>query len=114
MEQLNQDAQVIVLLTTHFGEKGVTGHKPLTPTEWGRFAHWLNDQSIFPGELLTGNMEEQLRGFQDSKISLERIEALINRGATLALSVEKWSRAGLWVIPRSDPCYPQKLKKHLG
>lgn len=114
MEQLNQDAQAILLLTTHFGEKGKGDHKPLAPTEWGRFARWLDDQSLFPGELLTDNRENLLRGFQDNRISLERIESLLNRGTTLALSVEKWSRAGLWIITRSDPEYPQKLKKHLG
>ncbi len=113
MKQLSQDAQTTLLLTTHFGDKGPMEHGPLTPTEWGRFARWLTEQSIAPGELLVGNRRELLRGFQDNKISLERMETLINRGTTLALSVEKWSRAGLWIITRSDSAYPEKLTERL-
>jgi len=114
MSQLNQNAQAILLLTTHFGKKKPTEYKPLTPTEWGRFARWMRDQSVVPGELLGSDRQNLLRGYQDEKISMERIENLISRGATLALSMEKWSRAGLWVITRSDSAYPMKLKDRLG
>ena len=46
-------------------------------------------------------------------MSLDRLEQLMNRGSAMALAVEKWSRAGLWIITRSDPDYPQRLKKRL-
>lgn len=114
MSQLNHNTQAILLLTTHFEKKGPVEYKPLTPTEWGRFARWMRDQSIVPGDLLESNRQDLLRGYQDETISMERIENLINRGATLALSIEKWSRAGLWVITRSDSAYPLKLKDRLG
>ena len=93
---------------------GPAEYNPLTPTEWGRFARWMRDQSVAPGELLVSNRQDLLRGYQDEKISMERIENLISRGATLALSIEKWSRAGLWVITRSDSAYPMKLEDRLG
>ena len=31
----------------------------------------------------------------------------------MALAIEKWLRAGLWVLTRSDEDYPERLKKHL-
>lgn len=34
-------------------------------------------------------------------------------GHSLALAVEKWSRAGLWVITRSDADYPKRFKFRL-
>ena len=37
----------------------------------------------------------------------------MSRGATLALALEKWQRAGLWVMTRSDPDYPERLKRRL-
>jgi predicted Rossmann fold nucleotide-binding protein DprA/Smf involved in DNA uptake len=43
-----------------------------------------------------------------------RLTLLLDRGAALALIVEKWERSGLWVISRSDACYPERLKKYLG
>jgi predicted Rossmann fold nucleotide-binding protein DprA/Smf involved in DNA uptake len=39
---------------------------------------------------------------------------LLERGTALALVVEKWERSGLWVISRSDSCYPERLKRYLG
>lgn len=56
---------------------------------------------------------ELLRGWSDKTITLERIEGLMGRGSALALAMEKWLRAGLWVMTRSDPDYPARLKKRL-
>ena len=35
------------------------------------------------------------------------------RGVQLGFAVEKWNQSGLWVICRSDPDYPARLKAHL-
>jgi predicted Rossmann fold nucleotide-binding protein DprA/Smf involved in DNA uptake len=40
--------------------------------------------------------------------------ALLDRGAALALLVEKWERSGIWVLSRGDADYPKRLKKYLG
>ena len=32
----------------------------------------------------------------------------------MSIVLEKWSRAGIWILTRSDSYYPQKLKKRLG
>ncbi|WP_201772719.1 DNA-processing protein DprA [Endozoicomonas numazuensis] len=86
----------------------------MTPTEWGRFALWLKDQKLSPAQLLQKNFSELLAGWQDKNITFDRIKALLERGNAMALALEKWQRAGVWVITRSDECYPKRLKARLG
>lgn len=109
---INTNTQSILLLTSYFS-KSVGGAKPLSPTEWGRFAQWLNAQGKTPADLVTAEPHAVLEGWLDEKISLSRIEQLLERGHALALALEKWSRAGLWVLTRSDADYPKALKHHL-
>ncbi|MFJ3521169.1 DNA-processing protein DprA [Pseudomonas sp. NPDC090203] len=109
---INTNTQSILLLTSYFS-KSVGGAKPLSPTEWGRFAQWLNAHGKTPAELVTAEPHVVLEGWQDDKISLSRIEQLLERGHALALALEKWNRAGLWVLTRSDADYPKALKHHL-
>jgi predicted Rossmann fold nucleotide-binding protein DprA/Smf involved in DNA uptake len=52
-------------------------------------------------------------GFEDSRITLGRIRKLLERSAALGLVMEKWQRAGLWVMTRSDADYPRRLKQRL-
>ena len=39
--------------------------------------------------------------------------ALLSRGHSLAIAIEKWQLAGLWVVTRSDADYPKRLKSRL-
>lgn len=109
---INTNTQSILLLTSYFS-KSVGDAKPLSPTEWGRFALWLNEQGKTPSDLVTAEPCAVLQGWQDDKISLERIEQLLGRGHALALALEKWSRAGIWVLTRSDADYPKLFKQRL-
>ena len=72
MNILNIDQQATLLLTAQLGNSKSTV-KPLTPTEWGRFGSWLNEQELQPGELLTGRLADKLEGWYDKKISRERL-----------------------------------------
>ena len=110
---LSANTQAVLLLTAYFNKASDTAVRPLTNKEWGKFALWLKDKGLRPESLLTGKIAELLVGWSDSKMSLDRLEQLMNRGSAMALAVEKWSRAGLWIITRSDPDYPQRLKKRL-
>lgn len=109
---ISPNTQAILLLTAHFS-KAPGEAKPLSPGEWGRFALWLNGQGNTPAQLLGVDSLELLRDWSDSKIPIARIEQLLGRGHALALAIEKWSRAGIWVLTRSDPDYPWRLKKYL-
>ena len=111
--QLDSQAQAVLLLTLSFGKSGNAGAKPLSTKEWARFAIWLRDHALKPSSLLKGTLDDLLSGWMDRAITLPRLENLLDRGALLGLLLEKWQRAGLWVIARSDPDYPDRLKRRL-
>ena len=113
METLTPNAQATLLLTAHLG-KSPGDSRPLTPTKWGRFAAWLRERELWPEDLLTDKGRDQLSAWQDEKLPRARLEELLGRGTALAVAVEKWQRAGLRVITRSDPDYPMRLKERLG
>ncbi|EPS6101976.1 DNA-processing protein DprA [Providencia stuartii] len=110
---LSPTAQATLLLTSYFSKASSEAVKPLTNTEWGRFALWLKEKSTTPADLLVSDPKALLSGWYDARISTERIVELLNRGHSLALAIEKWQRAGLWVVTRSDPEYPKRLKQRL-
>lgn len=110
---LSPTAQATLLLTSYFSKASNESAKPLTNSEWGRFALWLKDRSTTPADLLVTNPKTLLQGWHDARISAERIIELLSRGHSLALAMEKWQRAGLWVVTRSDPEYPRRLKQRL-
>ena len=110
---VSPNTQAVLLLTAHFAKARKEAVKPLTLKEWGRFALWLKEKSLTPAELMMGQPSEMLSGWSDKTITLNRIEGLMDRGSALALAMEKWLRAGLWVLMRSDADYPVRLKKRL-
>ncbi len=110
---VSPNTQAVLLLTAHFAKARKEAIKPLTPKEWGRFALWLKEKSLTPEQLMNGRPGELLNGWSDKTVTLARIEGLMDRGSALALAMEKWLRAGLWVMTRSDSDYPTRLKKRL-
>lgn len=110
---LSSAAQAILLLTCYFGKASNESVKPLSNGEWGRFALWLKDKMLSPADLLVANPQPLLTSWNDNRITTERILQLLGRGHSLALAMEKWQRAGLWVVTRSDSDYPKRLKAKL-
>lgn len=110
---LSPTAQATLLLTSYFSKASNEAVKPLTNAEWERFALWLKHKNTTPADLLEADPKVLLQGWHDAHISVERIIELLNRGHSLALAMEKWQRAGLWVVTRSDPEYPRRLKQRL-
>lgn len=110
---LHPQAQAILLLTVYFSR--VTGEelRPLSPTEWGRFARWLKEHEIAPEMLLHDEPARLLEGWTDRTVTVERVQKLLNRAGALGLAMEKWQRVGLWVLIRADVDYPGRLKKQL-
>jgi predicted Rossmann fold nucleotide-binding protein DprA/Smf involved in DNA uptake len=106
-------AQAVLLLTAHLSKASPGQPKPLGPGEYGRFAHWLRERDLHPESLLLEDPNSLLSDWTDSSITLERIKYLLGRGAAVGLALEKWERAGLWVITRADPDYPTRFKKLL-
>jgi hypothetical protein len=112
--QLNEQTQAILLLTAWLGKQDAAAVAPLTPAEWGRFARFLVDSGRTPVDLLrTAEEDALLAGFEDRKVTPERVRRLMERSAALGLALEKWQRAGLWVMTRSDADYPKRWKQRL-
>lgn len=112
--QLTPLAQAVVLMTIPLKKADTKDAKPLTTREWAKFAGWLWDRGLDPEALLQSDIAALLSEWDDPKISLPRIQALLSQGFALGLASEKWQRMGLWLLTRSDPEYPVRLKQRLG
>ena len=111
---ISEQSQAVLLLTAWFTKPGKGEPKPLTPKEWGRFALWLKDRGMAPEALLRGkDLDATLFGWSDKTVDVRRIRALLERAGALGIALEKWQRVGLWVMTRSDPDYPARLKRRL-
>lgn len=110
---LTPQVQAVMLLTVSLGKSDLTNAKPLSNNEWSRFAIWLKDNDLEPASLLKGDLQTLLSSWIDGSVSVARLEQLMGRGAALGLALEKWQRSGLWILTRSDPEYPERLKQRL-
>lgn len=111
---ISEQSQAVLLLTAWFSKPTKGDPKPLTTKEWGRFAQWLKDAKQSPDALLrSSDISQSLAGWSDRTIDETRIQKLLERAGALGIALEKWQRAGLWVMTRSDPDYPARLKKLL-
>jgi predicted Rossmann fold nucleotide-binding protein DprA/Smf involved in DNA uptake len=110
---ISGQTQAVLLLTAYFSKPIKGDPRPLSPTEWGRFALWLKEKETLPEALMGNEPGSLLSSWNDKTITLDRIRFLLGRGSALALALEKWQRAGLWVLTRSDAEYPHRLKKLL-
>lgn len=111
--KLSSNAQATILLTSYFSRPNKDDAKPLTNTEWGKLASWLIEKKLTPAAFIEKDAKTLLDGWEDAKITSERIVELLGRGHSFALAMEKWERAGLWVLTRSDIAYPKRLKSRL-
>ena len=111
---LTPDTQAVLLLCGELGQRGGNGLKPLGLRQYNALASWLKSQGLRPGDLLRAEARTKLAGLQAPEVNSDRVIPLLDRGAALALVVERWERSGLWVISRSDSCYPERLKRYLG
>jgi predicted Rossmann fold nucleotide-binding protein DprA/Smf involved in DNA uptake len=111
---LTPDTQAVLLLCGELGQRGGNGLKPLALRQYNALASWLRTQGLRPGDLLNAETRTKLAGLQAPEVDPGRVIPLLDRGTALALVVERWERSGLWVISRSDTCYPERLKRYLG
>lgn len=111
--QLSAQAQAILLLTVSLGKADTGAARPLTNAEWARFAIWLKQSGLEPAALLKADLDALLSNLADRSVTIDRVKLLLGRGAALGLNLEKWQRAGLWALTRSDPQYPDRLKRRL-
>ena len=105
--------QAVVLLTAYLSKAAQGSPRPLSPTEWGRFALWLKERGTVPEALLSEDPGRIMADWQDKSVTVDRVRYLVGRAGALGLAMEKWYRAGLWVMSHSDADYPGRLKRRL-
>jgi len=111
---LSPQAQALLLLTVSLGAHDeAPAAKPLSAAEWSRLARWLTEQGRDPATLLDPAGAGGLAESADPPLDPARLQILLRRGAALGLALERWQRAGLWVLTRADPAYPERLKARL-
>ncbi len=121
MMNLAPRAHAVMLLTVSFGRDDPGEAKPLSAGEWADFACWLENEEYAPEHLLAKDQRNILDHWASrpapapgkSTITAARVESLLARGMALGVSLERWERAGLWALTRSDSSYPERLKKRL-
>lgn len=109
---MNQNSQAITVLCSHLcvGEN----LKPLEPKEWSELAKQMIASKLQPGDLLQFSTEDFHRYFQFNTNQIARIQALIDRSASISFEISKYENIGVQILTRADSAYPKKLKKRLG
>ena len=131
---ISENIKAILLLTSHFNTNEVREYKTFSINEYGFFAYWLYRNGFKPESLLNDESFNEAWALWDnplshieakkvidfkglektiSNISFERIQHLLNRGASLSLALDKWQSAGVWIMDRQHPHYPQNFRRHL-
>ncbi len=110
---ISERTKAILLFTSYFLKDNGRTFKPLSITEWNRFARWQQTKSLSPEDFLTRDCEILLKDFQDKTITFERIYFLLERKSSLAIALDKWTKAGIWIINRGDKDYPKSVKELL-
>jgi predicted Rossmann fold nucleotide-binding protein DprA/Smf involved in DNA uptake len=108
------DTQAVLLLCARLGQREENGLKLLSTRQYSALARWLRERSLRPGDLLQTRGREQLSELLLPDVPRDTVERLLDRGAALAIMVERWASQGLWVISRGDPAYPARYKSYLG
>lgn len=111
---LTSDTQAILLLTGSLGQVRGRDIQPLSPVEYHQLAQLLHRHQLRPADLIEADGLSRLWDVEPLQFDSDRIARLLSRGAALGLTIETWANRGLWVISRSDPQYPQRLRSRLG
>lgn len=111
MHELSPATQAVLLLCGHFAPKEPAS--PLGLQELNRLVDALAASNkrlidLLDRDVLSGNE------WSMAKLERERVLRLLERGAAMALAVERWTSAGLWIVARGEAGYPARLQQHLG
>jgi predicted Rossmann fold nucleotide-binding protein DprA/Smf involved in DNA uptake len=109
--EISPETQAVLLLCGHFAPKETSS--PLELRELNRLVDVVRASGKSVSDLLDGDTLDA-DDWRAAKLDRERVLRLLERGAAMALAVERWTSAGLWIVARGEDGYPARLKQHLG
>lgn len=109
---MNQDSNAILTLCSHVcvGE----GVRPLEPKEYGGLAQKLNKAGKSPKDIFEFSSDDFKGVLGCDEEQRERILRLLDRNASLSISLGEYSNMGINTVTRADVEYPKKLRQKLG
>jgi len=112
---ITNDSQAILLLCSSVGlPRMPDGVRPFSRPEWNTLARAIEQSPLGRPAALIGATIDQLRaalGGPDDLLG--RIATLLERGAQLAIELDRLSNLGIWTLTRADERYPIRLKQRL-
>ena len=109
---ISDRTSAILLITAYFSKDISNTVQPLSIAEWSVFGTWLVEKNLNPENLLAG-YTEHLREWEHATITRQRLIGLLERKAALAIALDKWTKAGIWILNRSEIAYPQRIRERL-
>ncbi len=111
---LTPDAQAILLLCLRLRTSAQQSLKPFTLREWNSLARRMMDSSLeTPGTLLGLSAMDLKAELFLSDAEAQRVAMLLERGAGLAIELERLESLGIWILTRADDDYPARLRDRL-
>lgn len=110
---VSANTQAILLLTAPLMTgSGEHSKELLTASEYAKLARFLNHRAFQPADLVAASASE-LDLELGKIVNGDRLKRLVARGFLLSQAIERWQARSIWVVSRSDECYPARLKERL-
>ena len=106
------NTQAALLLCAKLGEHHAPA-KPLSTRQYSALARWLEQHDLRPADLLEHHGRSLLSELALREVERGQIERLLDRGAALAMIVERWTSRGLWILSVADEEYPSRYTAYL-
>lgn len=101
-----------ILLSSYIGIKEDSDMKPLTLGEWHKFVDVLVANKLEPSIAFSDDIEI-LKNFGYDDTFLERVKALVGRGASVAFELDEYAKRGISVTTFISKDYPVLLRREL-
>ncbi len=112
--KLSDDSQVILLLCSQLGLTVGSEITALTLREWNPLARKIAASHLKRPAALLGLAAQSIAQQLDvPREEADRYAALLARGGTLALELERLESLGIWVLTRADETYPMRYRERL-
>lgn len=108
----SDNAMCTILLSSYIGIKEDSDVKPLSLGEWHKFIDILVQNKLEPSIVYSTEIVK-LKEIGYDEAFLERIKALVGRGASVAFELEEYEKRGIHVITFIDKEYPVLLRREL-